>query len=72
MDKINELSAGSYNVTVSFNDGHEVTSGKLILEEELENPDTSDATVMYIIIGIVSLVGITGGSVVARKKVFVD
>lgn len=56
--KLNTLTKGEYEITVKYTNNKEV-KGKLILNN-IRNPKTGDNLNLYIIIGIISLLGIIG------------
>ena len=62
--KLNTLSKGEYEILVTYTNNKEV-KGKVILNSEIENPKTGDNYTIYLIAGIISLIGI---AVYARKE----
>ena len=68
LSKINKLQAGNYAVKVSFKNGEKSTLGNLTINDSLENPSTSDNIILFIIIGLISLVGLAGIVVYTKKR----
>lgn len=72
--KLNTLSKGEYEILVKYSNDKEV-KGKVILKSnvspnsDIENPKTGDNYITYLIIVILSLIGIIGISYFNRKEI---
>lgn len=66
-DYINNLSVGEHTLKVVFNDG-EATTKFSVLKEKIENPSTKDNFEKYVIIGIVSIIGLIGCTLILKNK----
>lgn len=65
--KLNTLSKGEYEILIKYANSKEV-KGKVILNSEIENPQTRDNYITYIITGIISLIGVISISFYTRRK----
>ena len=78
IDKLNTLSQGSYDIIATYSNGEivngkitlkeNIENGKATLKENIENPKTGDNINLYIIIGIISLLGFVLTTTYVRKK----
>ena len=77
--KLNALSKGEHNVTVTFTD--EVINGKITVNtvnsvnppiipqnSDIDNPQTFDGILTYIVISIVSAIGLITIAIIKKKK----
>ena len=65
--KLNTLENGEYEILVNYTNDKEV-KGKVIISDEIKNPQTGDNYTTYLITGILSLIGLIGISFYTRKK----
>lgn len=67
--KLNTLPNGEYEIIVNYSNSNQVT-GKLIINKNEYNPNTSDKIVSYLIIGSISLISLFGCSLYLKRKKF--
>ena len=65
---LDSLSAGSHTLKVEFNDGGNAITNFSIKAAEESNPKTGDNIFGYIMLGLISITGIAGAGIIAKKK----
>ena len=66
-DYISKLSVGKHTLKVMFSDGEANTEFN-ILKEKIENPSTKDNFGKYVIMGIASIIGLVGCTLIIKRK----
>lgn len=66
-DYLKSLTPGTYNIKVTYTNDEEATT-TFIVEESIVNPKTSDSIMNYLMLGIISLIGIIICSLLFNKK----
>lgn len=67
LDKLNKLKVGNYDIVVKYSNSKKAM-GKLIIKPLEENPQTGDKIVSTIIVGSISLIGLTGCLLYIKKR----
>ena len=67
---VDSLSAGEHTLKVIFTDGGEATTTFTVanVTPEIDNPKTGDNIALYIVIDVLSMIGLTGAGVFAYRR----
>ena len=67
---VDTLSAGEHTLKVTFNDGGEATTTFTVanVTSEIDNPKTGDNIALYIVTGVLSMIGLAGAGIFYRRK----
>ena len=67
---VDSLSAGEHTLKVTFTDGGEATTTFTVANiiPEINNPKTGDNIALYIVTGVLSMIGLTGAGVFAYRR----
>ena len=67
---VDSLSAGEHTLKVTFTDGGEATTTFTVanVTPEIDNPKTGDNIALYIVTGVLSMIGLAGAGVFAYRR----
>lgn len=67
---VDSLSAGEHTLKVTFTDGGEATTTFTVanVTSEIDNPKTGDNIALYIVTGVLSMIGLAGAGVFAYRR----
>ena len=67
---VDTLSAGEHTLKVTFTDGGEATTTFTVanVTSEIDNPKTGDNIALYIVTGVLSMIGLAGAGVFAYRR----